>query len=153
MIRPKNLAIATLAALAFTATAAGPAAASHGKAHKQARAHHHRATVPSGTPPSQPNATTPAISRIGPGGRPIRLILGGTVGGTVVAMQTGTWQHGNDDDDCQIDADTANMWQEKGDYLAGQGDQAGAAEAYDNASTVAGEANAGGCNLFLNDNA
>ena len=150
MTRVKQLAIAALAALALTAVAVGPAtAASHGKAHKHARAHQHRAATLTNTPPAQPTVTTPAISRLGEGVRPIRVIAGGTV----AAMQTGAWEHGNDDDDCQNDADNANQWQEKGDYLAGKGDQAGADKAYDTASTIAGEANAAGCNLFLNDNA
>ncbi len=68
-------------------------------------------------------------------------------------MQTGTWQQGDDDPDgsCQSAVDTANMWQEKGDYLADKGDQAGADAAYDAASSVAGELNAAGCTIFLVD--
>ncbi len=152
MKRLRTLAIAAFAALALTALAAGPAAAgSHGKVHQHARGHHHRSATLTGPPqtPSSQSTSTAAISRLSGGVRPVRIASGGTV----VAMQTGSWQHGNDDDDCQADADTGNMWQEKGDYLSSQGDQAGADKAYDSASTVAGEANAGGCNLFLNDNA
>ena len=66
-------------------------------------------------------------------------------------MQTGSWAQGDDDPDgaCQTAVNNANMWQEKGDYLASKGDQAGADKAYDTASTEAGEANAEGCTIFL----
>ncbi len=47
--------------------------------------------------------------------------------------------------------DRPDMWQEKGDYLADKGDQAGTDAAYDAASTVAGEMNAAGCTIFLVD--
>ena len=156
---PESAPTAVLAALAVSVIAAGPAQAKghHGKAHHH-RAVHHRAAssrtvqgtgtgarvVDAG---SATGAVTQSIYRAPiPGGRPLPV----NVGGTVVAQQSsGTWEQGDDDDGCQVDVDNANSWQQYGDELTGNGDKAGAQKAYDNASTIAGEANAEGCTVFL----
>ena len=81
-------------------------------------------------------------------GSPIRTVVPVTV---AVALDSGTWAQGGDDEGCQTDVDNANSWQQYGDELADAGDKAGATKAYDNASSIAGQANHDGCTIFLMD--
>lgn len=145
---------------------AGPAsAASHGKAGHHGKQRHRPAPIirthiaPAGTPndalpPGTPTADPgfppePSGSARSAPSRGSLLPLPVDVGGTAIAMQTGTWAQGGDDDSCQVDVNNANSWQQSGDELAGAGDKAGAQKAYDNASSIAGEANRQGCTIFL----
>lgn len=75
---------------------------------------------------------------------PIRVVVS-------VALDSGTWAQGGDDEGCQVDVNNANSWQQYGDELAESGDKAGAHKAYENASSIAGQANHDGCTIFLMD--
>jgi hypothetical protein len=154
MRNPRYHFISLIAVLGLTLVAAGPAsAAHHGKASHHKTGHHRSATTakahiaPSADPtaPPQTAASSAAAAPLRGGIRPVN------VGDRPAAMETGTWQQGDDDPDgsCQRDVDNANMWQEQGDYWASKGDKARADQAYDAASTVAGEANQAGCTIFL----
>ncbi len=162
--RTLTTAFITLLVAAFLA--AGPAdAASHGKSAHHRKYHHKPApitktqivsvgtsndTMPVGAPgagsETPPEVTSSAKSAPSRGGLLTLPVRGG---GTAIAMQTGTWEQGDDDEGCQTDVGNANSWQQYGDELAGAGDKAGAQKAYDNASSIAGEANAQGCTIFL----
>lgn len=146
-----GLALAVAALVAAPALGAGKAG--HHKRHHPPLAG--KSHVAPATGASAALAAPPANPAISAAKTSLRggLSLPTGVGGKAVAMQTGTWSQGDDDPDgtCQTLVDNANYWQEKGDYLAGKGDQAGANQAYDNASTQAGEGNAAGCTIFLID--
>ena len=150
LIAVLGLALAVAALVAVPALGAGKAG--HHKRHHMPRAAKSRVAPATGASvvlaAPLPNPAISAAKTSLRGG----LSLPTGVGGKAVALQTGTWAQGDDDPDgtCQTLVDNANYWQE-GDYLAGKGDQAGADQAYDNASTQAGEGNTAGCTIFLID--